>query len=1139
MAEENQSIQKIIFEELSFFFAPLIETKGDPVKIFDFFESQGLNLEALFQSSGSSDLVTGIQTIIQSCTTLDDLIQDPPDTLEEISASLIQLNQLINAVHDLSQAVPRSFQGFDIFTAELMKRLFTSYIKRRSGNAYALFRLLNIIAFEQDKAFIIYNNQLLVDPYLIPVFRPDKLQSYFQDPIQAFNDEFFAEGFSDLQHVNEIAKIIFPRLRMLLTELGFDVYLGHRSKLKNLSAEENERMEGLMTMSYPIRDENTGLSAEAGLTLGLIPETEQGPGLFGVPFGSIAFTKDLDKWRITSKLSGQADGFEITGDGADLYGNGTSSFQVDLGLSRIEDQPLRFGSATGTRLEINKLGFAAGLYLESAEREIFIKTILEQCKLVISAGEGDGFLQNILASNPIEATFGITVGVNNLNGLFFEGGSGLEILIPLHIQLGPFEITNILATVKFDGPEIPIELSTTIKASLGPLVVVVENIGLKITSSLPEDGTGNLGPVNLTFGIKPPNGVGLSLDTGVVTGGGYLYIDTEKGSYAGALQLSINNFLSLTAIGLINTKMPDGSDGFSLLIIVTAEFSPAFQLGYGFTLNGVGGLLGLNREVLLDPLRDGVRTGAINGIMFPVDVVANAPAIISDMQTIFPVKEGYFLIGPMAKIGWGTPTLISLSLGVIIQLPDPKIAILGVLKIVLPTEEAAVLKLQVNFLGTIDPSNQLITFDASLFDSNILRVFTLTGDMAVRLRWGDKPDFILSAGGFHPEYEPTMSMPTLQRIGIKILDLEQARIQVLTYFALTSNTVQFGARADCYFGLDGFSVYGYVSFDALMQFSPFCFEALAASGFTLDTALGDASIRISARLKGPTPWYVKAIGSIEVFGFEFEAEYEKEWGKSQKEELPEIALKPLLLDEFKKKEVWSAKLPPESTQLISISNPGLSDAASEPLIIYPNGDLVVSQKLVPFKMKLEKLGNQMISDIHEVQISSLSVSGTNSVLSDISDTFAIGQYLELSDAEKISKPSFESMKCGVSARWDSGGNSFKTGSTVRRSQEYEQIWIDKEKKKGLASFKTQKFTDLLRGAASSKSKLSQKYRSDLGKPASKAAARSMTFEVVNTSDLKGINQTASFGSFTEASQYLNDISSGNEALRSRLTVIEK
>ena len=63
--------------------------------------------------------------------------------------------------------------------------------------------------------------------------------------------------------------------------------------------------------------------------------------------------------------------------------------------------------------------------------------------------------------------------------------------------------------------------------------------------------------------------------------------------------------------------------------------------------------------MLLEPMAAGVRTGAINGILFPTNVIENAPRIISDLRAIFPPKEGTFLIGPMAKIGWGTPTLVS------------------------------------------------------------------------------------------------------------------------------------------------------------------------------------------------------------------------------------------------------------------------------------------------------------------------------------------------------------------------------------------------------------------------------------------------------------------------------------------------
>src|SRR4030095_558529 len=106
-------------------------------------------------------------------------------------------------------------------------------------------------------------------------------------------------------------------------------------------------------------------------------------------------------------------------------------------------------------------------------------------------------------------------------------------------------------------------------------------IGVKLTLSFP-DGGGNLGPADFALGFQPPNGVGLSINAGAVMGGGYLFFDFENEEYAGALELTIAGFISAKAIGLITTKMPDGSKGFSMLIIITAEFSPAFQLGYGF-----------------------------------------------------------------------------------------------------------------------------------------------------------------------------------------------------------------------------------------------------------------------------------------------------------------------------------------------------------------------------------------------------------------------------------------------------------------------------------------------------------------------------------------------------------------------------
>ena len=116
---------------------------------------------------------------------------------------------------------------------------------------------------------------------------------------------------------------------------------------------------------------------------------------------------------------------------------------------------------------------------------------------------------------------------------------------------------------------IPIELGATIKGELGPLQAVVEDIGLRLDLTFPPNRDGNLGVANLALGFKPPNGVGLSIDAGVVKGGGYLFLDPDAGEYAGAIELTVADFLSLKAIGLITTKMPDGSSGFSLLVIIT------------------------------------------------------------------------------------------------------------------------------------------------------------------------------------------------------------------------------------------------------------------------------------------------------------------------------------------------------------------------------------------------------------------------------------------------------------------------------------------------------------------------------------------------------------------------------------------
>lgn len=803
------------------------------------------------------------------------------------------------------------------------------------------------------------------------------------------------------------------------------------------------------------------------------------------------------------------------------------------------------GQAGGSRLEAKQFSIKGGLGAKwnsannQATGDFKIGGEIKGGKFLVDFSQGDGFLTQILSSIKLESDFDIGFGYSSKDGVFFYGSSALIVQLASHIDLGPIQINALSLSIELENDTVPIGLSLDIKAELGPLQIVVEQIGVSANLSFPSDQRGKLGPIDFNLGFKPPNGLGLSINAGAVIGGGYLFFDFEKEEYAGALELTIAGFISAKAIGLITTKMPDGSKGFSMLIIITAEFFPPFQLGYGFTLNGVGGLLGLNRTVLLDPLRDGVRTGAVNNIMFPTNVIANAPRIISDLKAIFPPYEGKFLIGPMAKIGWGTPTLISLSLGLIIEIPG-NIAILGVLKVILPDEKVPIVKIQVAFVGTIDFDKKMLTFDASLYESSILQTMTLEGDMAVRLAWGDQPNFIMTVGGFHPSFTPPpLALPTLRRLAINILNTNIARIRVECYQAVTSNTVQFGARAEIFFDLKACSIDGHIGFDALFQFNPFYFIIELSAGFNLKAVgIKVMTVRVRMSLEGPTPWHAKGTGRVSLLFFDISANFDKSWGQSKTTTLPQITILPLFLEQIQKKEQWNTVLSTGKNLTVSLRK--LDEATESLLVLHPAGSLVLQQKLLPLKVNIDKIGNQKTADVKQLKIESASSNSIPLSVKEVNESFARAQYQNLSNAEKLSKPSFEKMQGGVEISM--GDNTIQNGKMVRKKIEYELTIIDKEPVKPLPFGKFflelgVMFNHFIKGNSVSKSKLSKSTFEKLQPFEQKLDVNQELFTVAFQNNNKAINPAATFSSEMEAQSFMQEQIKLNPKLKQQIHIV--
>jgi hypothetical protein len=879
---------------------------------------------------------------------------------------------------------------------------------------------------------------------------------------------------------------------------------------------------------------------------------EQGaslPGLAVLPYLNADAAKEFEitdrlKLKIESTLTAEGnlaltlrpeEGFTLF---KGLQNPGSASptqgtFIVSLTNSNTDSTPvLVLGSSEGSRLEYKSLSFKAGAILEPGKTaNVFIELSVEDALLTVKNDGGDGFLNKIIGDG-FSANFSFAIGLSSLSGFYFRGSSGLQLQIPAHIDLGILEIQGLTIAIKPKDDTIPVELGADIKTSLGPVTAIIQNIGLSAKFSFPGNNTGNIGPLDLALGFKPPNGVGLSIDAGGIKGGGFLKLDPDNGEYFGSMELEFKDLFSLKAYGIINTKLPDGSKGFSLLIVITAEFTP-IQLGFGFTLNGVGGLLGVNRTVKVDVLKEGIKTNTLKSILFPEDVVANIDRIISDIKQIFPPQNEHFLLAPMAKIGWGTPTLITLEMGLLIEIPSSRLIILGVLKALLPEEDKPLLKLQVNFIGELDFENKTISFDAVLYDSSLL-TFTLSGQMALRISWGDQKVFVLSVGGFHPAFkEIPKGLEQMQRLTISLINQSDLRLTIQNYFAVTSNTVQFGAKAELYASNGGsWNIYGYVGYDVLFQFDPFQFMADFKAGLALrrneSVIMG---ISVSGSLHGPSPWNAKGEASVSFFFFSISIPFNKSWGENAEPVTTDnIDVIKILTDLINDKRSWSAVIPTNKNLHVTIKP--ITEKA-DILTIHPFGILTFSERFVPLGIDIDKVGTKQPKDAKKFV---LKVTDEDLKAEPVREQFAPANFKEMSDSDKLASPSFESLESGFQI---TGSQSLAAPMLINKSVTYEFSYLGREKKPVKDRYRFEKllFNRNMSGGVIATSALSySNKRVSLNAP-EKVAVENERFVIAHTSNMQLFNEKSIVGSYTEAVQYYNELVTGNPALKDQIQVL--
>jgi hypothetical protein len=238
----------------------------------------------------------------------------------------------------------------------------------------------------------------------------------------------------------------------------------------------------------------------------------------------------------------------------------------------------------------------------------------------------DKLLEKIIPGEaPTANTNSIAVTLDTKDSLTFGEGPNRQITLPVRFSFPALELREMAIgrPVGKDENSGRIDLMVTIAAKFGDFLGLVAEGGGVIIRWKGEPNSA------LEVLPKPPIAAGLRIRTGIVNGGGYLrYKDLEKtGEYGGVLDLNFTK-IGIWAEGLITP------DPFSLVLVMGVHFMPKIELSYGFTLNGLGGIIALDRRLAEDECK-GIREGASIRFFFPTTRSRLRPRFSIDSRKFF------------------------------------------------------------------------------------------------------------------------------------------------------------------------------------------------------------------------------------------------------------------------------------------------------------------------------------------------------------------------------------------------------------------------------------------------------------------------------------------------------------------------
>jgi hypothetical protein len=277
----------------------------------------------------------------------------------------------------------------------------------------------------------------------------------------------------------------------------------------------------------------------------------------------------------------------------------------------------------------------------------------------------------------------------------------------------------------------------------------------------------------------------------------------------------------------------------------------------------------------------------------------------------------------------------------------------------------------------------------------------------------------------------------MERLTLVLGTGDNPRLTCQAYFAITPNTLQFGVRAELYAAAAGFNIRGLVSFDCLVQQFPLSFRADMEGDVAFrrgERVL--ASVHLEASMTGPAPYHVWGKASLSLWLFSVSVPFNVTFGPRFPQPLPSVNPWPLLKTAIEDLRNWTMDVPVAGFRAVTLKT---SIGATAPGLLDPGGAATLRQTVVPLNRRITRFGGGSPEGPDLYALTSVTINTMPAPEpAAVTEYFAAAQFEDLSDTDKLSRPSFERMDAGVSI----GSDVLTAGASVGAKVAYETIILD-------------------------------------------------------------------------------------------------